>query len=165
MPNYKIVNTDQLDADLKAVADSIREKSGKSGSLAFPSGFVSAVDGIETGGGGGGVETCMVHVRFNMNNDYGYPLYIEYSTIENGKPVRGTFAFAGEFDDIIGEYHYPSQREYDFEVLSGSYMIIYDSDWYGVAVTGDIYNTNVFGVVALAFVPSDKTNANITLTY
>lgn len=116
-------------------------------------------------GGGGGVETCMVHVSFNMYNDYGQPLYIEYSKIENGKPVKGSFSFAGEFDDVIGEYYYPSQREYDFEVLSGSYMIIYDSNWCGVAVSGDIYNTNVYGTIALAFVPSGKTNANITLTY
>lgn len=62
MPNYKIVNTDQLDADLKAVADSIREKSGKSGSLAFPGGFVSAVNGIETGGGGGVVGNCKLRL-------------------------------------------------------------------------------------------------------
>lgn len=118
-----------------------------------------------TGGGGGGVETCIVHVRFNVNSDYGSPIDIEYSKIENGKPVRGHFRFAGEYDDIIGACYYPSQREYDFEVLSGSHMIIYDSDWYGVAVSGDLYNTMVYGAVALAFAPSDKTNANITISY
>lgn len=122
-------------------------------------------DIVVTATGGGGVETCNVHVSFNVNIDYGNPIYIEYSMIENGKPVRGKFAFAGEYDDDIGAYHYPSQREYDFEVLSGSYMIIYDSDWYGVGVSGDLYNTMLFGLIALAFVPSGKTNANITLTY
>lgn len=36
------------DADLKGVADSIREKSGVSGGLEFPDGFVSAIQGIDT---------------------------------------------------------------------------------------------------------------------
>ena len=39
--------------DLTAVADAIRTKGGTSASLAFPAGFVSAVEAIETGGGGG----------------------------------------------------------------------------------------------------------------
>lgn len=33
------------------IADSIRKKAKKTGTLTFPSGFVSAIDGIETGGG------------------------------------------------------------------------------------------------------------------
>ena len=46
---YKFVNTDQLDADLTAIADAIRTKGGTSESLAFPSGMVSAVSAISTG--------------------------------------------------------------------------------------------------------------------
>lgn len=38
-------------ADLTAVADAIRTKGGTSASLAFPQGFVDAVEAIETGGG------------------------------------------------------------------------------------------------------------------
>jgi len=37
------------DTSLTAVADAIREKGGTSGTLAFPDGFVSAVEAIETG--------------------------------------------------------------------------------------------------------------------
>ena len=48
----KLVDSTQLDADLASVADAIRAKSGGSGQLAFPSGFVSAVAAIPTGGGG-----------------------------------------------------------------------------------------------------------------
>ena len=44
--SYKIVNAEQLDADLTSVADSIRAKAGKSGKLDFPSGFKSAIDSI-----------------------------------------------------------------------------------------------------------------------
>lgn len=58
MANY-IVN----DTDLTSVANAIRTKSGTSGQLAFPSGFVSAVNSIDeiatmiiTGGGNGFVK-------------------------------------------------------------------------------------------------------------
>lgn len=49
MANFKLVDGDQLDADLKKVADSIREKGETKNSLTFPDGFVSAVKAIETG--------------------------------------------------------------------------------------------------------------------
>ena len=40
------------DTDLTSVADAIRAKGGTSAQLAFPAGFVSAIDAISTGGGG-----------------------------------------------------------------------------------------------------------------
>jgi len=45
----KLVDSAQLDADLEDIADAIRAKGGTSASLAFPSGFVSAVQAIPTG--------------------------------------------------------------------------------------------------------------------
>ncbi len=47
MANEYAVNS----ADLKAIADAIRAKVGQSGALAFPAGFVDAVDAIQTGSG------------------------------------------------------------------------------------------------------------------
>lgn len=47
----KLVDSSQLDTDLTAVANAIRTKGGTSASLAFPAGFVDAIDAIETGGG------------------------------------------------------------------------------------------------------------------
>lgn len=47
----KLVDSTQLDADLTSVADAIRSKGGTSASLAFPAGFISAVNAIPTGGG------------------------------------------------------------------------------------------------------------------
>ena len=47
----KLVDSAQLDADLEDVADAIRAKGGTSAQLAFPSGFVSAIGDIQTGGG------------------------------------------------------------------------------------------------------------------
>ena len=48
----KVIDSAQLDADLTAVADAIRTKGGTSEALSFPDGFVSAVEGIQAGGGG-----------------------------------------------------------------------------------------------------------------
>ena len=45
----KLVDSAQLDADLTSVADAIRTKGGTSAQLAFPAGFVSAVQAIPTG--------------------------------------------------------------------------------------------------------------------
>lgn len=46
----KLVDSTQLDSDLTSVANAIRTKGGTSAQLAFPSGFVSAVQAIPTGG-------------------------------------------------------------------------------------------------------------------
>ena len=47
----KLVDSTQLNAELTSVANAIRAKGGTSASLAFPAGFVDAIEGIETGGG------------------------------------------------------------------------------------------------------------------
>lgn len=46
----KLVDSTQLDSDLTSVANAIRAKSGGSGQLAFPSGFVSEIGNIPSGG-------------------------------------------------------------------------------------------------------------------
>ena len=46
----KLVDSTQLDADLTSVANAIRAKSGGSGQLAFPAGFVSEIGNISGGG-------------------------------------------------------------------------------------------------------------------
>ena len=47
----KLVDSSQLDTDLTSVANAIRTKGGTSAQLAFPSGFVTAIGNIQTGGG------------------------------------------------------------------------------------------------------------------
>lgn len=46
----KLVDSSQLDTDLTSVANAIRTKGGTAASLAFPSGFVSAINAISGGG-------------------------------------------------------------------------------------------------------------------
>lgn len=48
----KLVNATSLDDGLTSIADAIREKGGTSADLAFPTGFVSAINAIPTGGSG-----------------------------------------------------------------------------------------------------------------
>ena len=43
----KAIDSSQLDDDLEDVADAIRAKGGTSASLAFPSGFVSAIGALQ----------------------------------------------------------------------------------------------------------------------
>lgn len=50
MPDYKIVDATQLDADMESLADSIRAKAEVTDKLAFPAGMKAAVDEIRTGG-------------------------------------------------------------------------------------------------------------------
>lgn len=47
----KAIDSAQLDADLTAVADAIREKGGTTDALSFPNGFVEAVGAIQADGG------------------------------------------------------------------------------------------------------------------
>ena len=60
------------EASLTAVADSIREKGGTTGALAFPDGFVSAVQAIQAGGGGGSSidDVTIRFVDFDGNQVY-----------------------------------------------------------------------------------------------
>lgn len=48
----KLVDSSQLNSDLTSVANAIRAKSGGSGQLAFPSGFISEIGNIPSGGTG-----------------------------------------------------------------------------------------------------------------
>lgn len=49
MPNYKVVDADKLDADLKYVADKIRAKAETTEQMDFPLGYGDVVDSISKG--------------------------------------------------------------------------------------------------------------------
>lgn len=53
MATYKVVDADQLNADMTSVADSIRTKGGTTEALAWPNGYKTAIEAIQTGGGSG----------------------------------------------------------------------------------------------------------------
>lgn len=55
MSENKLVNSTQLNTDLTSIANAIRTKGGTSAQLAFPQGFVSAIEAISGGGGVPGI--------------------------------------------------------------------------------------------------------------
>lgn len=61
----KLVDSNQLNADLTSVANAIRTKGGTSDPLAFPNGFVNAVNSIPTGGSGGGNFVILYREEFD----------------------------------------------------------------------------------------------------
>ena len=93
MANY-LTNTEEL----TAVADAIREKTGESGSLTFPSGFTNAIGDISGGAG-------TVHIKLIDYTGFNPTIYYQS---ENGvsqmifEPDMEIYQPVGEGDSIIG---------------------------------------------------------------
>ena len=66
----KLVDAEQLEADLTSVADKIRAKTGGEEKLAFPSGYESALDTIES------ADSALAEVEYLMSD--GYTSYSRY---------------------------------------------------------------------------------------
>ena len=67
----KLVDSTQLDADLTSVANAIRTKAGTSGQLAFPSGFVSAIGNIPSGGSAS-IKRCILRPDAEIEKSWIY---------------------------------------------------------------------------------------------
>lgn len=86
----KLVDSTKLDSDLTSVANAIRSKSGGSGQLAFPAGFVSAINGIST------KETDSWHQCPEVVRNYiaaaqaAYPSDDTVTVIDDYAPARGS---------------------------------------------------------------------------
>ena len=72
-------------ADLTAVADAIRAKGGISDPLVYPDGFVSAIQAIETGGGGGSDELVNSLIDRTISGTY----------VNNTVTIIGRYGLAG----------------------------------------------------------------------
>ena len=76
MATYKVVDAEQLNADMTSVADSIRTKGGTTDALAWPDGYKTAIDSIPTGGGAPSLQSKSVTYTSNGTNtitpDEGY---------------------------------------------------------------------------------------------
>lgn len=106
----KLVDSTQLDADLTSVANAIRTKGGTSAQMAFPAGFVNAVNAIPTGGGGGGVDPFPIPDGYYPPANYQKLLYADSSseqicdtgvhpTLETKVEIAGYF-----IPGVYGEY-------------------------------------------------------------
>ena len=72
-------------ADLTAVADAIRAKGGISDPLVYPDGFVTAIQAIETGGGGGSDELVNSLIDRTISGAY----------VNNTVTIIGRYGLAG----------------------------------------------------------------------
>ena len=61
----KVVDSTVLNAGLTQIADAIREKTGTGGTLTFPSGFVSAIEGLS----GGSATEPYIEETYDQNGD------------------------------------------------------------------------------------------------
>ena len=75
MADYLITDT-----ELTSIADAIREKGGTTEQLMFPDGFISAVESIQSGGGGGAKEPYIEETYDANGNLIGVNL-VGYTTI------------------------------------------------------------------------------------
>lgn len=88
--------------NLSAVADAIRTKGETSASLLFPTGFVDAINAIETGGGGGGGGTSTVEVgSFVLQSDTAASAYAIAHSL--GEVPDFVAVMASEFE-ALAEY-------------------------------------------------------------
>ena len=76
MATYKVVDAEQLNADMSSVADSIRTKGGTTDALAWPDGYKTAIDSIPAGGGAPNLQSKSVTYTANgtatITPDAGY---------------------------------------------------------------------------------------------
>ena len=76
MATYKVVDAEQLNADMTSVADSIRTKGGTTDALAWPDGYKTAIEAIQTGGSAPSLQSKSVTYTSNGTNtitpDAGY---------------------------------------------------------------------------------------------
>lgn len=86
----KAIDSAQLDADLTSVANAIRTKGGTSAALAFPAGFVSAVEAIETGGSINYLDHC---TKIVFGKDF--PSATPNITLRKVTDAQDMFAFGG----------------------------------------------------------------------
>lgn len=86
MPDYKLIDAEQLDSDLKRVADIIRAKANTSDSMAFPEEFISTIEKIVDTYG---TNALAKHILKNKT------AYV------NGEKVTGTMPDNGDVSTVI----------------------------------------------------------------
>lgn len=88
MPNYKVVDADVLDADLTAVADAIRTKTGGTDPMTLDE-MAVAVEGIQTGGGSGGDDSQLDAVLDGSITEIGSDTltFLRFSAFNNCKSL------------------------------------------------------------------------------
>lgn len=91
------------DTELTSIANAIRTKGGTSAQLAYPAGFVSAINAIPTGGGGG--TWTDISSKFHLC-DWDYDIVsngVTVSAFSNGEMVTLCIAVSASAANAIGD--------------------------------------------------------------
>lgn len=98
----KLVDSTQLDADLTSVANAIRTKGGTSSQMAFPAGFVSAVQAIPTGTTPTGTKSIITNGTHDVTNYANAQVAVPntYSAGDEGKVVSNGALVAQSSDTV-----------------------------------------------------------------
>lgn len=170
MANYKVSDT-----ELTSVANAIRTKGGTSASIAFPDGFVQAIEDIPTGGGSTLItKSITANGTYNASSDNADG-YSSVTVAVASKLVTGTFTgtTAGAAMDISLDYSgngypvaalvYPSDGPYKtgtawYTTVQKSAIGIYSMVKQEIGTTPSYSNagTNDYGYVLAMFKSSDS---------
>lgn len=93
----KLVDSTQLDSNLTSVANAIRAKSGGTGQLAFPAGFVSEIGNISGGGGITPTGTKEITITANGTTTEDVTAYASVLISTNVPSSGGNSIYSGTF--------------------------------------------------------------------
>lgn len=122
----KLVDSAQLDTNLAAVADAIRTKGGTDAQLVFPSGFISAVQAIQTGGEAG------IIARDVMTATESLTIQAILNAVEVKATYKNSLFLMGCYDDVTPD--------------KGSYTISNYFIWHSgrtIVATGDTWQSGM----------------------
>lgn len=183
----KLVDSTQLDTDLTSVANAIRAKSGGSSQLAFPSGFVSEIGNIPSGGGtrseigsftvaSNYVTSKTISHGLNTSKIFGI-VWAEPDENDQIKPNAGyqvlfahfiTYSFPNEFFDgvtLVENYTSSNTKEAVYPEESKNYLQLTKSTWNNTAASWTNQKMVISNIWAVADSDSQitiSTNSNST---
>lgn len=157
----KLVDSTQLDSDLTSVANAIRTKGGTSAQLAFPAGFVSAVQAIPTGVTPTGTKQISITANGQTTEDV-----TNYASAQITASVPNTYS-AGDEGKVVDDGALVAQTSTTV-TINGTYntttnneVVVNVAGQTGILLT-DVLNRTISGDVEFTVTgqPTPGNNAN-----
>ena len=116
MATYKVVDADQLNADMTSVADSIRTKGGTTEALAWPDGYKTAIDSIPAGSAPSLQSKSVTYTANGTNTVTADDGYDGLSSVDVTVDVSGSGGGGGEDTVTVTLPIGPDKMNFDKEV-------------------------------------------------